>query len=112
MAAGTPIATFTHDPDAVLDYTIDWDDPKAASVDRWTRTVTVGPWLADGETISTSTWTVPTGITKDSESETDDTTTIWLSGGTHGTDYDLVNEIVTSAGRTANRTIRIRCRER
>jgi len=42
---------FLKDPDAVLDYGFDWSD-----------------WLADGETISTSTWTVETGITKDSDS--------------------------------------------
>lgn len=83
------------DPSDVLDYTRDW------STD-----------LVTGETISTSTWTVPTGITKDSDSNDDDTATIWLSGGTHGTDYEVANKIVTSAGRTYERTFRIQVRER
>jgi hypothetical protein len=88
--------TFFKDPDAVLDFAVNW-----------------ATWLAaDSDTISTSTWTVPTGITEDSESETTTVATIWLSGGTAGVKYDLVNEIVTAGGRTANRTIRIHVMER
>jgi len=92
-------ATFTKDPDAVLDYTRDW---KATS----------DPWLADAETISTSTWVVPSGITEDSSTNDDTTTTIWLSGGTDGTDYEITNRITTSASRTDDRTFRIQVRER
>lgn len=89
--------SFTKDPDEVLDYEIDWTK-----------------WLSGDDTISTSSWTVPSGITKDSDSITDDTksTKIWLSGGTDGTDYDLLNEIVTANGRTAQRTITIGVRSR
>lgn len=88
---------FTKDPQAVLDYKIDWS-----------------AWLASGETISTSTWTVPSGITDDSDSITDSntSTTIWLSGGTADTDYDLINHIVTSEGREEDRTITIGVRQR
>lgn len=86
--------SFVKDPNAVLDYQINW--------------VT---WLGT-DTISSSTWTVPTGITKDSDTSTTTTTTIWLSGGTDGTDYELVNRIVTAAGRTEDRTIRILARSR
>ena len=100
MAAGPPIETWEKDPDAVLDYTLDWNDSSK------------GPWLASGETISASTWTVPSGITKDSDSNDNTTTTIWLSGGTAGSDYDLINHITTSASREEDRTIRIHCRER
>jgi hypothetical protein len=85
---------FIKDPDAVLDYQVDWSS-----------------WL-DTDTISTSVWTVPAGITEDSESETTTAATIWVSGGTAGTDYDLVNEIVTAGGRTDNRTITIQVREK
>lgn len=86
----TAIQTFRKDPDSVLDYGIDWSD-----------------WLASGETISTSTWTVPTGITEDSDLNGDESTLIWLSGGTAGTTYTLANKIVTSDGRTVERTIEI-----
>lgn len=83
------------DPDAVLDYQIDWSS-----------------WLATGETIATSTWTVSTGITKDSDSNDTTSATIWLSGGTAGTSYTCTNQIVTNQSRTEERTIRIDVRER
>lgn len=60
------------------------------------------------DTISTSTWTVPAGITKVSDTNTTTTTTIWVSGGTGGNTYRLDNEIVTAAGRTYKRSLRIR----
>lgn len=85
---------FLKDPDAVLDYMVDWSD-----------------WL-DSDTISTSTWTVTTGITEDSDTKSDTTTTIWLSGGTVGTEYELVNRIVTAGGREDDRTIMIKVQEK
>ena len=75
------------DPEAVLDYSIDWSD-----------------WLG-ADVISVSTWTVPSGITKDSDSSTATVAIIWLSGGSANTDYTLTNKIVTTAGRTALRSI-------
>lgn len=83
---------FRKDPDAVLDYLVDW-----------------AAWL-DGDSIATSTWVVPSGITKDSSTATTTTAMIWLSGGTTGVSYSLVNRIVTAAGRTDDRTIVIECR--
>ena len=90
---------FIKDPDAVLDYTIDWNDDN-------------DPWLAAGETISSYTITTETGITKDSDSEADGAVTIWLSGGTAGERYNVACKIVTSAARTDERTIIIRCEQR
>ena len=49
------------DPDEVLDYSIDWSA------------------RLNGDTISSSIWEVPTGITKNSDYFTDDATVIWLS---------------------------------
>lgn len=86
---------FIKDPDAVLDYAFDWSD-----------------WLATGETISSHTITAETGITKDSDSESSGVVTVWLSGGTAGNEYDVACEIVTSASRTDERTIIIRCQNR
>ena len=82
------------DPDAVLDYTVDWED-----------------WL-NGDTIKTSEWTVPTGITKDSSNNTTLLATVWLSGGTDGVTYTVVNEIVTNGSRTDNRSIFIEVKEK
>lgn len=82
------------DPDEVLDYSINW-----AGEDN------DGP--AADDVIVTSTWDVPDGLTQDSEENTDTTTTIWLSGGTAGETYEVVNEIVTTGGRTWNQTVRL-----
>jgi len=97
---------FTKDPNAVLDYVFDW----AAS----TNGTGSSDWLATAETISTKTITSTTGITVDSSSITDSNTsvTVWLSGGTAGTDYEIACKIVTSASRTDERTITIMVRER
>jgi len=89
------IPTLLKDPHAVLDYGFDWSE-----------------WLATGETISSSAWTIPTGIIKDSDTNTTTTTTAWLSGGTVGTTYLVVNRITTSAGRTEDRSVYIRVENR
>lgn len=98
--------TFIKDPSAVLDYKFDW---KALTNGSGTS-----DWLASSETISTKTITASTGITVDSSSLTDTNTsvTVWLSGGTAGSDYTVACKIVTSAGRTDERTITIQCRDR
>lgn len=88
------MTVYIHDPNAVLDYQNDW-----------------AAWL-DGDTITTSTWSVPAGITKDSDSHTTTTTTVWLSGGTAGSEYHCINHVVTAAGREDDRTITIRVQER
>jgi hypothetical protein len=82
------------DPNDVLDYEVNWSQ-----------------WLPTGDTIATSEWFVPDGITQDSESNTNTTTTIWLSGGTAGQSYALTNRITTTQGRQRDRTITIRVRE-
>jgi hypothetical protein len=84
---------FVKDPNAVLDFVINW-----------------ATWLG-ADTIVTSSWTVGTGITKDSDSNTTTTATVWLSGGTANTKYECVNRIVTAAGRTQDQTLIIVCQE-
>lgn len=91
-------ATHLKDPEAVLDYRADWSK-----------------WLAKADpndTIVSSSWSVPSGITQDSASFTTTTTTIWLSGGTAGRSYDVRNRITTAGGRVDDRTIRINVQER
>ena len=96
MAAGEPIGVFPKDPDSIEPYTVDWG--------------TLG-WLGS-DTIASSTWTVPAGITEVSASSTTTVATILLSGGTSGASYSLVNEITTAAGLKDNRTIQIDMIER
>lgn len=80
----------------VLDYTVDWTK-----------------WLDEVEdTIATSTWIVPTGLTKVTETNTTKLATVWLSGGTVGTNYTVTNRITTVGGRIDDRSITIRVRER
>lgn len=86
--------TYIKDPDAVLDYSINWSS-----------------WLVAGDTIVTSTWAADDGITIDSDSNTTTATTVWLSGGGAGESYDVTNHIVTDDGREDDRTITILVRE-
>ena len=94
------------DPDAVLDYKFDWKASTNGTGDS--------DWLAAGETISAHVIDEDTGITVDSSALSDANTsvTVWLSGGTAGTDYSVRCEIDTSASRTDERTMIIKCRER
>lgn len=90
------MTTFIKDPDARLDYTRDWSD-----------------WLAlVDDTIESSEWIVPEGITGNDMSHTDTSTTIWLQGGATGQKYDVTNRIVTAGGRTDDRTFTVQIRER
>lgn len=82
---------FIKDPEAKLDYVVDWS-----------------AWLEpDADTIATSEWDAPDGLTVESEAATNSRATVWLSGGTEGSVYPVVNSIVTAAGRTDERTIYI-----
>jgi len=78
------------DPDEILDYQVDW-------------ILRLGT-----DTISTSTWTVPTGITKTTDTKTNTATTIWLSGGTIGVSYELTNRVVTAGGRTMDQSVKLK----
>ena len=75
------------DPNAVLDYQFDWS-----------------AWLLTDQ-ISTSTWTVDTGLTVTTSSHTATKSTVWFSGGTVKRRYKAVNRIVTAGGRTDDRTL-------
>lgn len=78
---------YIKDPDATLDYGFDWSD-----------------WLATDETISSASWTVPDGITEDSTEKSTTVTKVWLSGGTAGSEYTVACKVVTSDGRTDERS--------
>lgn len=79
------------DPEAVLDYAVDWGSQ----------------WLGV-DVIAASSWSVsgPDGdLVVDTSSFTDDIATVWLSGGTLGGKYAVINHITTSEGREDDRTI-------
>jgi hypothetical protein len=87
---------FVKDPEATLDYGFDW-----------------GPWL-QADTIATSNWSADAGITlvPASDTFTDTTTAVFISGGTAGQSYDVINTITTNGSRTDERTITIKVRNR
>lgn len=81
---------FRKDPSAELDYTLDWS-----------------AWLGT-DTIATSTWTVPSGLTQPKDATSTATAaTVWVGGGTPGQKYTVTNRIVTAAGRADERSIQI-----
>jgi hypothetical protein len=84
----------TKDPAETIDYSIDWTGR-----------------LATAETISGSSWSAP-GLTVVSTSYLSAISTVWVSGGSAGTTYDLVNTITTSGGRTLRQTVAMPCATR
>ena len=74
------------DPNEKLDYEIDWSAR-----------------LGD-DTIASSDWTVPDGLTKEQESNSTTATLVWLSGGTLGKTYEVLNRATTAAGRIMDQT--------
>lgn len=108
--------TFIKDPNSVEPFYIVWVSPNNTNDGTTSDTGRL-----QGATISSDTWTVATGITEDSSNNSGVTiqgviyavntvSCIWLSGGTAGTDYDLVNRVVTSDSRTLDHTITIKVR--
>ena len=81
------LSSFKKDPSAVLDYVWDWT-----------------AWL-EGDVISSHTVTPADGITVNSSSSTGAAVTVWVSGGTAGQRYLVTCRIVTTGGRTDERTI-------
>jgi len=89
---------FIQDPDAKIDYPIDWTD-----------------YLETGETIASSAWSIePTGPTIDNDSESDGVTVVYVSGLERGKRYRLSNQITTSntPARTPERSVVIRAEHR
>ena len=89
------MTTFIKDPDAVLDYSIEWSK-----------------WLA-GDQIQTSAWSVSDpAIEAADDSNTATRTTVWLSGGVAGQSYTVTNRITTSGGRTDDRSFVVQVEDR
>jgi hypothetical protein len=90
---------FIKDAHADLDFVFDWSD-----------------WLASSETIASQVITVDTGLTEGTgakaTSQSAGKVTVWLSGGTAGTTYNVACKITTSDSRIDERTIKIRVLQR
>lgn len=83
---------FKKDPNAVLDYTVDWS-----------------AWLSPlADTITTVTWVVSDAMTVVSQSETTTVATVFLSGGVEGTTETVTCRVATAGGRTDDRSITLK----
>jgi hypothetical protein len=72
---------YSKQPDATLDYGVTWTD-----------------WLNPGETIVSSSWDVPEGLTIVDEYVTPQgVAVVWVSGGIDGERYTLTNAITTDS---------------
>ena len=86
------MATFKKADQEILIYGFNWAD-----------------WLSTGDTLQSSTWVVPAGLTNEGEQVSSDTTTIKIGGGTIGETYEVVNEITTTTtDETSERTFKVR----
>jgi hypothetical protein len=86
-----PLRTLKKDPDANLDYAIDWSE-----------------WLSSADVVVTSTFAIsPAGLTAGITHNDGLKTSIWLSGGSAGVTYTVTNHVVTEDGRTDDRSFEI-----
>lgn len=91
------------DPDAYLDYSVDWSD-----------------WMNSQDSIETSSFTIetidgdPNPLTTDQNTFSSGTNiaTVWLEGGTPGNHYRVTNTITTANDLTDERFFRIFVKER
>jgi len=68
------------------------------------------PSTATVALVSSVVWTVPTGITKDSQSESGALANIVLSGGTDGVDYEILCRMTPTIGSVMEKTITVQVR--
>ena len=88
-------ATIEHDPDAVLDYVLD-----------------LTAWLTDVSDTLQSLTMLSTGVTVDSSSISGNLCIAWISGGTVGEPASATFRFTTAGGRTDDRTINFKIKER
>jgi hypothetical protein len=90
------VSIYIKDPDAVLDYAVDWTD-----------------WLPAGDSITGRTVAVESGdVVKASDNLAGAVVTAWISGGTVGTNASVRFRVTTAQGRTDDRTIYLKVRSR
>jgi hypothetical protein len=89
------VATFIKDPQAVLDYSLDWAD--SGSNDG----AESDPGWLQGNTIATSEWIVSgpdSALVNAGDSNSTTVSTVELTGGTLGRQYTVTNRIETTLG--------------
>jgi hypothetical protein len=86
---------FIHDPQATLVYGFDWAD-----------------WLAENDSLATSTWTGDEGITIGNDELDGTETRVLISGGTDKENYRITNHVVSALGLEDDRSILLKVRQR
>lgn len=87
--------TFIKDPDAELDYEVDWSQ-----------------WLKAGDQIVDASFSVPSGLSQILHSTSGTGGIVWIGGGEAGKKYQITHRIVTQEGRKDDRSFLIRVQER
>ena len=77
----------------------------ATVVDGTIQWTAVHPAEASVPSVASATWEVPSGITKDSQTELVTVTRVVLSGGSDGEDYELVCRMTPTSGTPKEQTI-------
>jgi hypothetical protein len=104
------------DPDEVLDYDVDWtfrlyskaELAAALAQQNAGQPVTIVP----ADTIVTSTFTLPSGITANSTTNGPTATKVWISGGVEGVSYLITNEVRSAGGRLMDQTIKLKIKSK
>lgn len=108
------------DPDETLDYSVDWtrflgDGITIATV-QWyvkTTTYTTKTLLASGQTLATASSGASTDTIQNvSQSKTNTVATINIGGGSNNEEYTFYCRMTDSSGSTAERSIKLRVRDR
>jgi hypothetical protein len=86
------------DPSDVTDWAIDFAAELALST--------------PADTIASAVWTVPAGLTAGVQQVNGSVASVFLSGGTAGSDYVVACRITTAGGRTIERSARLFVRDR
>ncbi len=93
-----------NDPSVGVQWKLSKDD---GDITEWSVDYT-GEMAKLSDVIETSIWTLADGLTKISESHTDNIATVKISGGVEGQKYNCVNTIATGiSGETFTRTQRL-----
>lgn len=94
------------DPDDVLDYTLTWAEQMSIDTD------TIASYTATVEEIEDDDSPLVVMTSPGHQIDFDDTTTlVWLSGGTAGNIYEVLNRIVTAEGRQYDHTRTVKIKE-
>lgn len=87
------VGTTRKDPNSTRKYTIKWA--------RWLLS------QSEGEVLDGSEWLVPDGLNLVQEAFDTTNTVVWLSGGTLGATYEVVNRVTTNIGQIQDATIEV-----